>query len=212
MFTFHALGGGIAGLIIIISAINWQSIPPVLIHVLFGLSGAIYGICAGFGVRSILPRFGMRSIVRYSGLIGFGFALISLTIGAGFSESANNLLVLFALPAPLLIGAILGRLASNLISATGQFPSQYGQPAWAGAPVIFIISFNFIILCIVWALVIADNFIDTVPNWLDVSFVVPSGVGAGIVTALYSGLITFDNIIKGLASVKAAEQQFQEQV
>jgi hypothetical protein len=192
------LGGGIAGLILTYAVFHWNSLPPPTIYGLFAFAGGLYGIFAGVGVRILLPSFSIIKIIAYAALVSCGFTLISPIFTPAILEAIITSLSLIFIFSPPITGLVAGKLARHLIANAGRFTLKYGEPAWSGAPIIFIVTFFFAMFCL---FPILYSFVDEVPQLISLSSLLPAGFVAGTVAALYSGFISLDNVVKGLASI-----------
>lgn len=193
-----ALGGALAGAVIIATFLYSQFIPPPVFYALFALGGIIYGAFAGVGIRLLLPRFSLGYIARYAMLVAFGF-LGGCLIGFWRSE------VIFwtALVLPPLIGAVFGHIARRWIAEAGSFPPLTGKPGWALGAVVF--SPLYLLLGLLLVLVIVPRLLTVGVTPLSI---LPA-VAAGALGGWISGRISANNIRTGLAyrDERAALQQ-----
>lgn len=199
------LGGGMAGLILTYAAFHWNSLLPPTIYGLFAFAGGLYGISAGVGIRILLPSFTIAKILAYAALVTCGFMLISPLFTPAILESIITGLSLLCIFSPPITGLGAGKLARHLIANAGRFTLKYGEPAWSGAPIIFIMTFFFVMF---FLLPILYSLVDEVPQLISLSLLLPAGFVAGTITALYSGFISLDNVLKGLASITANPESF----
>lgn len=188
----HALGGAIAGAVIIGAIENYNSIIPAALCALFGLGGAAFGIFAGAGIRLQLPAFGWTDVVRHAVLAGAGFAGGYLIAFANPSRIGVGVLIL-----PIIIGALMGSFARRWIAKAGNFPSKRAKLGWAWGALIFMPSY--LLLGLVLSLFVQSTFGN---NYLFGEFStlisVSAGALAGALGGWMSGWITVKNIVSGL--------------
>lgn len=182
-----ALGGALAGAVMMAAFTYSQFISPPVFYALFALAGGVYGAFAGVGIRLLLPHFGLASIVRYAALVAFGFLGGCLL---GFWRSEITFWAAFALPP--IIGAVFGHIARRWIAEAGDFPPMTGNPGWALGAVVFSPAYFLLGLLLVLIIVPGLQSAGVTP------FSILPGAAAGALGGWISGRISANNIASGL--------------